>query len=158
MLTRLAAALVAVLAIAAPASQEVHFKTADNWNIFGDLFITAQTPPRPLLLLIHQGDGSAQGDYGPIIPRLLNEGFDVLAIDSRLGGNLFGATNRTVARNPAREWTYCDAYPDVTAALDYARSLKPRRQVIVWGSSYSATLALRLAGDRPAGLRDRLHG
>jgi alpha-beta hydrolase superfamily lysophospholipase len=131
-------------------SKEVQWKTSDQVTVYGDHYPASHPPGRALLILIHQGDGSAKGDYGPIIPRLLKEGFEVLAIDSRLGGDLFGAANRTVSRNPAKDWKYCDAYPDLVTALDYAKALIPRRRVIVWGSSYSATLALRLAAERPS--------
>ncbi len=142
--------VLATLRVAAQTPKEIELKTSDGLKLFGDWYPRTKAPARALLILIHQGDGSARGDYAPIIPRLLTEGFEVLAIDSRLGGNLFGATNRTVARNAAAEWTYCDAYPDLLSALDYAKALVPKRSIVVWGSSYSATLALRLAADRPA--------
>ncbi|HEX5715195.1 MAG TPA: alpha/beta fold hydrolase [Thermoanaerobaculia bacterium] len=125
--------------------QEVQLKTSDRLTVYGDLYETDSAAPRPLIVLVHQGDGNARGEYAPIIPRLLSEGFDVLAIDSRLGGGMFEAVNRTVDRNPIRDWKYCDAYPDLVAALDHAKG----RKVVVWGSSYSATLALRLAAERP---------
>ena len=137
----------------AQTTREIEFQTSDQLTIFGDFHASAKAPPRALLIVVHQGDGSARGDYGPIVPRLIREGFDVLAIDSRLGGELFGSTNRTVSKNPARDWKYCDAYPDLTAALDYAKTLRPARPIIVWGSSYSATLALRLAADRASDLK-----
>ena len=137
----------------AQTTNEIQFKTSDQLTVFGDFHASAKVPARAVLIVVHQGDGSARGDYGPIIPRLIREGFDVLAIDSRSGGELFGSTNRTVSKNPARDWEYCDAYPDLTAALDYAKTLRPARPIIVWGSSYSATLALRLAADRASELK-----
>lgn len=131
------------------APHEVQFRTSDQVTIYGDLYESGAAEARPLILLVHQGDGNARGEYAPIIPRLREAGFDVLAIDSRLGGGLFGAANRTVEKNPIRDWRYCDAYPDLAAALDYARARRPKGRIIVWGSSYSATLALRLAVERP---------
>jgi pimeloyl-ACP methyl ester carboxylesterase len=150
-LAALACALWCCAATASPADspQEVQLKTSDQLTVYGDLYEAGSTSSRPLIILVHQGDGNARGEYAPIIPRLRSAGFDVLAIDSRLGGGLFEAVNRTVDRNPIKDWKYCDAYPDLVAALDHAKAQAPGRKVVVWGSSYSATLALRLAAERP---------
>lgn len=131
----------------AESPKEVQLTTSDQVTVHGDLYETDSA--RPLIVLVHQGDGNARGEYASIIPRLRDAGFDVLAIDSRLGGSLFEAVNRTVDRNPIRDWKYCDAYPDLVAALDYAKARAKERKVVVWGSSYSATLALRLAAEHP---------
>lgn len=149
LLTTLAVALLLASPSAPETAQEVQLSTSDQVTIYGDLHESGSEGARPLIILIHQGDGNARGEYAPIIPRLRGAGFDILAIDSRLGGGLFGAVNRTVEKNPPRDWRYCDAYPDLVAALDYARTRRPKARIIVWGSSYSATLALRLAAERP---------
>ncbi|HJQ39309.1 MAG TPA: alpha/beta fold hydrolase [Thermoanaerobaculia bacterium] len=101
-----------------------------------------------MVLLFHQGGGDVRGEYGPLIPWLLESGFDVVAVDQRLGGDRFGGTNRTAARVAEKQYSYCDAYHDVEAALDFSRKtfgVKP----IVWGSSYSAALVIKLAASRP---------
>jgi len=51
--------------------------------------------------------------------------------------------------------TYCDAYPDLLAALTWAETEDLGSHRFAWGSSYSAALVVRLAaehGDRLAGV------
>ncbi|MGI9625659.1 MAG: alpha/beta hydrolase [Longimicrobiales bacterium] len=100
------------------------------------------------LLLFHQGGASGEAEYGPIIPRLCGLGYRPVTIDQRAGGELFGGVNRTATALGA-EAGYCDALPDLEAALDYAAGQAPGRPAIVWGSSYSAALVFYLARDRP---------
>ena len=42
-------------------------------------------------------------------------------------------------------YSYCDALPDLEAALAYVRERNPEVKPILWGSSYSAALAIQLA-------------
>ena len=44
---------------------------------------------------------------------------------------------------------YIDSLPDMVAALNYANIHFPDSDVIAWGSSYSAALALHVAGAHP---------
>ena len=57
---------------------------------------------------------------------------------------MWGRENRTgnLSRN------YMAAYQDIEAALDWAKAQKYKK-ISVWGSSYSASLVLKLAGDHP---------
>ena len=71
-----------------------------------------------------------------------------MTIDQRSGGDSFGGVNRTIAELENTKYSYCDAYPDLEAALEYARRQGFGR-IIVWGSSYSAALVIRLAADHP---------
>jgi dienelactone hydrolase len=71
-------------------------------------------------------------------------GYECLAVDLRSGGNLYGP-NRTVdALGKSTE--YLDAYKDMEAALKWATDLKYKR-IFVMGSSYSASLAFKLASE-----------
>ena len=134
-------------ASAAPApGREVTFETKDGITIHADVHEIRKDAP--LILLFHQGGASARGEYAPIIPWLLENGFNVMAIDQRLGAEMFGGVNRTKALVGDRGWGYCDAYPDVEAALRYAGKRFTARPFL-WGSSYSATLAIRLAAAHP---------
>ncbi len=45
--------------------------------------------------------------------------------------------------------SYADALPDIIASLRYARKHYPDSKIIAWGSSYSASLSLKVAGDHP---------
>lgn len=135
--------------------QSVELTTADGLTLYGDLY-RQDEGVKALLLLFHQAGANARAEYGPLLPRLLESGYEVLAIDQRAGGNRLGGTNRTLkALKPEKEFGYCEAYPDLVAALEYARQLEDHGPIFVWGSSYSAALVIQLAaehGDDLAGV------
>ena len=112
------------------------------------LELAAASGPGPFILLFHQGGASGWAEYAPIAPRLNEMGYRVLIIDQRRGGDLFGGTNSVAANFDADVTSYCDALPELEAALDYARATDPMRKAILWGSSYSAALAIQLAARR----------
>jgi len=128
-------------------STEISFLTSDSIHVYGDL---AGHDKRALtILLFHQARSNARGEYGTIIPKLREQGYNVLSIDQRSGGQLFGSYNRTVANNNLDKPDYCDAYPDLEAALDYVIQQGFSGKILVWGSSYSAALVIKLAHDHP---------
>jgi pimeloyl-ACP methyl ester carboxylesterase len=130
--------------------QEVSFSAADGVTVYADAHWLKDDHRGPLILLFHQAGASARGEYGPIIPRLLERGFSVLAVDQRSGGDRFGGINRTVQNLPEqRKYSYCEAYPDLEAALAWARKQDEQGPIIAWGSSYSAGLVFRLAAEHP---------
>ncbi len=122
--------------------KEINFKTSDDILIYGDLYESDKNDP--LIVLFHQARGSARGEYQDIIPRLTKQGYNVLAIDQRSGGDAFKKPNRTVNNLENKQIGYCDAYPDLEAALVYARAMGFNSSIFVWGSSYSAALAINL--------------
>ena len=124
------------------AAEPVTLTTADGLKIDG--VYTQVEHPRALILLFHQ-DKSGKEEYALIAPRLAQAGYASLRIDQRVGGDLFGG-NPTAQRLSKRAG-YLDAKPDLVAALDWAKSKK--LPVMLWGSSYSASLAVLLAGERP---------
>ncbi|MGN8226330.1 alpha/beta hydrolase family protein [Gracilimonas sp. BCB1] len=98
-----------------------------------------------MILLFHQGGSNSRAEYNPIIPKLHKEGYNILAIDQRLGGQTYGMYNRTIAKFKTNPHTYCDAYKDLEAALNYVKSSSQfSGDIIAWGSSYSGTLAIQL--------------
>lgn len=60
---------------------------------------------------------------------------------------VFGETNETKERAKAKGLPtgYLDARPDIEAAIDYAYELNRKNKIILFGSSYSASLALLVA-------------
>lgn len=142
-------------AVAGPlcaAAQEVTWTTSDGVTLYGDVYEVESGKTSPLVLLFHQARGDARGEYARIIPRLLGAGYNVFAIDQRSGGSRFEGVNRTVAGLEGREYGYCEVYPDLEASLDHAKALGFTGPRVVWGSSYSAALVLRLAAERAADL------
>lgn len=128
---------------------EIILKTSDNLTVYGDLHTVAEGKTAPMVLLFHQGAANARAEYGVMIPVLLAQGYNVLAIDQRRGGDRLGGTNRTVDQLEASEYGYCDVYPDLEAALSYVKEQGYTGKRIAWGSSYSATLAIQLAAKNP---------
>ncbi|KAA3623999.1 MAG: hypothetical protein DWQ02_23740 [Bacteroidetes bacterium] len=130
--------------------QEISFYTPDSIKIFGDLYELDKK--ENTILLFHQGGSNARGEYRSIIPKLIEEGFNVLAIDQRVGGQYYGNYNRTLANIPTNSYGdgygYCDAYNNLESALDYIIDSGFSGNKIIWGSSYSASLAIQLANNR----------
>ncbi len=124
-------------------SKEIFFFASDSVQVFGDLFDLSKSAPT--IILFHQAGSNARAEYGSVIPELTKDGFNVLAIDQRQGGQLFGAFNRTVAEIPNNEFGFCDAYNDLEAALNYILKSGYTGKKILWGSSYSGLLAINLA-------------
>lgn len=102
--------------------------------------------PVASLLLLHQARSDARGEYGPVMEELSGAGFDLLLLDLRSGGDLFG-DNRTAANYDQDTIGYCDAIPDIEAAIDWLA--KREAPLFVVGSSYSAALAIRAADVAP---------
>jgi alpha-beta hydrolase superfamily lysophospholipase len=123
-------------------TEQVVLKAADGVEVFGTYSQPAK--PRGIILLFHQAE-SGQGEYLTIVPRLNAHGFATLTIDARAGGDMFGG-NWTV-KKLGKPGTYLEARQDLEAALTWA-SLK-KLPVILWGSSYSASLVFLIAADHP---------
>jgi pimeloyl-ACP methyl ester carboxylesterase len=134
---------------APPVGEQVSFESEDGLKVFADLYRSKAGNGAPLLLLFHQGGGDARGEYAPILPKLLPRDLNILAVDLRKGGDLFGLTNRTAEEAGEGKFTYCDAYKDVTAALEWARGAGMKGGAIAWGSSFSGALVLKLAAEQP---------
>jgi dienelactone hydrolase len=86
-----------------------------------------------------------------IAPELNAFGFNAMAVDQRMGGSFNAIANETAKRFGERAMSeaYLDALPDMEAAIRYARKNYAKGKLIIWGSSYSASLALKIAGDNP---------
>ena len=125
--------------------EEIILKTSDGITIYGDIYRSSAGKSAPMIMLFHQGGANARAEYASIIPKLQEEGYNILAIDQRRGGDWLGGNNRTVDKLGAVEYSYCDAYPDIEAALAYVEDNGYTGKRIVWGSSYSAALVIQLA-------------
>ncbi len=123
---------------------EVKFSSEDGKTVYADYY-PVKEGAKGLVLLFHQA-GSNAGEYEPIARRLNQEGYSALAVDLRSGGERWGRRNRT-ADGVGGSPSYEEAYPDMRSALEYAKTLGAGK-LWVWGSSYSASLALRLASEK----------
>ncbi len=100
---------------------------------------------RATILLFHQA-GSSKDEYKDIAPQLQRAGYAALAIDQRIGGALFGK-NQTMAGYTGKT-DYLGALPDLEAALAWAKA--KGLPVVLWGSSYSASLVFLVAASGSA--------
>ena len=106
---------------------------------------------RAAVALFHQGGGSARGEYGFLVSRLVEAGFDVVTADLQGGGDRFGFPNRTMSETPeGADFSYCDAASQLSAVLDSVEAWYPDVPRIAWGSSYSGALVLHAAAEGAA--------
>lgn len=148
MLARLLPTLALALVLAAPfasAQETVTFDAEDGLTVTADLY--AGEARTPALVLFHMA-GASRGEYREIAPRLQALGYAVLAVDQRAGGAYAGVPNET-AKAAGGGAGYEAAIPDMEAAVAFMRARGAERVGVV-GSSYSAALALVLAGRDPA--------
>ena len=122
-------------AAAAAAAQPIVLTAADGVAVYA--LHTVAAHPRATILLFHQA-GASKAEYVRIAPRLAAAGFDCLAVDQRSGGG----ANETV-RALGRSTDFLAAAPDFEAAFAWARARG--RPVVIWGSSYSSSMAIMLA-------------
>src|SRR4030095_9224090 len=99
----------------------------------------------PVILLCHQNRFS-RGEYKETAVKLNTFGFNCLAIDQRVGDTVNGVPNETAARAKAKKLqpVYADTEKDILAALDFLY-VKYNKKIILMGSSYSASLVLKIA-------------
>jgi alpha-beta hydrolase superfamily lysophospholipase len=128
-------------------TQDLTLKAADGVTVYGTFYRAEH--PKAIILLFHQA-GSNSGEYAPIAPRLVQEGYSAVAIDQRSGSGMFGHVNQT-QKGFGREATYLDAEPDLEAALSFAAT--QHLPIAVWGSSYSSALVFLLAAKHPAEIK-----
>ncbi|MEP3525689.1 MAG: alpha/beta hydrolase [Hyphomicrobiales bacterium] len=141
-------AFIAVLFSFNAFAESVSFKAADGLLVSGDLNKGSSSTA---IVLFHQA-GSSRGEYKTIAPRLNKLGYTTLAIDQRSGGAFAGIKNETAQRatKASKRTNFAAARPDLEAAIAYANGLEGVKKVVIWGSSYSSSLVLVIAGEKSA--------
>lgn len=123
--------------------ETVLFPSLDSILISGFYYHSSDTAPS--ILLCHQARWN-KFEYDSIAVVLQSKGFNCLAIDQRSGG-LMGTKNERINQTQLRALEaekatdYLDAEQDIIASIRYLYN-KYKKPIILWGSSYSATLAL----------------
>jgi dienelactone hydrolase len=129
--------------------EKITFPSKDGLIITADLY-APHKKASPFILLCHMAF-SSRGEYLEIAPKLNSMGFNCLAIDQRSGKAINGIINETAkmagSKNPPAR--YIDAIPDMVSAMEYVKKNYPASKIILWGSSYSASLVLVLANENP---------
>lgn len=131
----------------------VTFPSQGSVVVTADYYEASAKKSTPLILLFHRA-GSSRGEYRDIAPKLVEVGINCLAVDLRSGNAMNDIANLTAksAQEARTRHAHPDAFPDLLAAAKYAREHYSTGPILAWGSSYSASLALKLAGDYPGGL------
>lgn len=121
--------------------KKINFNSKDGLKMTADLYEVDK--PKGFILLCHRSHCN-RAEYRETAPKLNDLGFSCLAIDQRSGMKVFGETNETKDRAKAKGLAtgYLNAKPDIEAAIDYAYELNDKNKIILFGSSYSASLAL----------------
>ncbi|WP_084239181.1 alpha/beta hydrolase [Sphingomonas asaccharolytica] len=127
------------------APQPVTLTAPDGVTVYGTYYPSGNA--RALILLFHQA-GSSKDEYQTIAPQLQRAGFAALAIDQRVGGGLYG-NNQTMAGYKDKT-DYLGALPDLEAALAWAKDKAQGKPILLWGSSYSASLVFLVAASKSA--------
>jgi pimeloyl-ACP methyl ester carboxylesterase len=125
-------------------AEKVYFSSKDGLKITAEYY-KIHPDTVPLIVLFHQA-GWSRGEYLEIGPRLNQLGFNCLAVDLRSGKTVNNIDNETFleAKKKMKETNYLAAEIDIISAVEYASNIAGGK-IILWGSSYSASLALRVA-------------
>jgi len=126
---------------------KVTFTTKDNLTVVADLYEV--NPSYPYIILLHQANYS-RGEYKEIAISLLKLKYNCLAVDLRCGEMINSVSNETVknVKDAGVLNSMYDAKKDVEAAVDFVYQ-KSKQEMILFGSSYSASLALIVGEDSP---------
>ena len=132
------------------AYRTMRFDASDGVSITADLYLAHADLNKPLIVLCHQA-GWSRGEYREIAPKLNALGFNCIAIDQRSGGAVNEVKNETLAsaKGSGKKTTFVDAQQDMIDTLKFVKGTFAHGKLILWGSSYSAALALKTAGDEP---------
>lgn len=131
----------------AQTSRRVKFPSKDGVTITADMY--EADPSYPWVVLFHMAE-SSRGEFQRIAPRLNRLEVNCIAVDLRAGKEENFIVNETyvLAKNTGLGTSYLDAEIDMKAAIEKTFMIA-RRPVIIFGSSYSASLALKLAQEMP---------
>lgn len=126
--------------------EKISFPSVDGLEITADWY--KAEPEAQIIVLCHQA-GWSRGEYIETALWLNSLGYACLAIDQRSGEGVNDVQNETAARAKAagKAQTYLDAEQDICAAVEFAYD-KQDQKVILVGSSYSASLVLKVAAER----------
>lgn len=125
--------------------ETVTFLSADKIKITADLYLSKKKTA-PFIILYHQARYS-RGEYIETASKFNELGYHCLAVDLRSGGEVNDIVNAThqEAEKKGLATNYASSLPDMEAAIAYIQKKYPDNDVLLLGSSYSASLVLVLA-------------
>lgn len=127
--------------------EKVTFEAKDGLTVTADVYST--NPDLRYVLLFHQA-GYSRGEYKETQNIFSKIGYNCIAVDLRSGKEVNFVQNETaaLAEEKGLSTTYLDTEADMIAAIDYAFE-KNQKPVLIVGSSYSASLVLKIAKNNP---------
>lgn len=143
MLRTLLFLIIPVWCLSAGAQQKITYSARDGVQITADLYSSKKGDP--YVLFFHQAE-SSRGEYAEIAPKIMKLGYNCLVVDLRYGGKEGYVPNLTAADAHAKglEPLPYDAMLDIRASVQKAWEFS-HKPVILFGSSYSASLCLIIA-------------
>ncbi len=132
-----------------PRWKEISFPSMDSLEITAD-FYPADQNEGTYIILFHQANFS-RGSYRTIAPKLNALGYNCVAVDQRSGHKALGVINKTCKRAIAanKPIKFVNAVQDMEAAFLYVKDELKAKKIILWGSSYSASIVIYLANKYP---------
>ena len=123
--------------------KKIQFPSLDSLLVTANLYHRSDSSP--VIVLCHQARYNKY-EYNGIAKSLWEKGYNCIAIDQRSGGPIVETFNETMelAKSKGKPVDFLDAEQDIIAAVNFAAK-KYGRKIILWGSSYSSTLALYIA-------------
>src|SRR5690606_32537521 len=130
------------------AQKTITFPSKDGITITADLYKITNNKA-PYIVLCHLSEHS-RAEYKDTAKKLNKLGYNCLAIDTRTGNEIFGIVNQTAieAKKNKKSTDYLSSEQDILAAIDYAYDLN-KQGIILFGSSFSASLALKIGKSNP---------
>lgn len=131
-------------------SQElVTYISPDKLTITADFYETEKDSHK-WMLMFHQAEYS-RGEYKEIARKMIKINYNCLAVDMRSGGEVNYVSNETAteAKNIGLPTTLFDCQKDILATIEYVKSRDKDAEIILFGSSFSASLCLLVAKQRP---------
>ncbi len=130
------------------AQERVSFEAEDGLKVTADLYQIEEDSP--YIVLAHLSEHS-RGEYKDTAIKLNALGFNCLAVDTRTGKEALGVINETAkkAKKLNLPTDFLSSERDIQAVIDYAYQKSDGRAVLLLGSSFSASLALKIGASNP---------
>ena len=124
------------------------FKTSDNLEVTADFYETFAESNK-YMLMFHQADYS-RGEFQQIASRIIKLDMNCIAVDLRYGNEVNYVNNETAmrARLNGNTISMMDCEKDIIAAIEHVYTMDTAAKIFLMGSSFSASLCLKVAKDR----------
>ena len=126
----------------------ISFLSTDSLEVTADLYETFEESHR-YMLMFHQAEYS-RGEYSQIAARIIKLDMNCVAVDLRYGNEVNFINNETAmrAKQTNKPSFMIDCENDIIGAINYIYSIDSTAKIFLMGSSFSASLCLKVAKDR----------